>query len=88
MTLNGASEDLFPNFDTVLTILLTVPVSTATPEKSFSTMRRVKACVRSTMRTERLSSLALTHANREIPVDHGRVISDFCASKPKKLEFV
>ena len=36
------SEDLYPNVATVLTILLTMPVSTATPERSFSTMRRVK----------------------------------------------
>ena len=77
------SEDLYPN---VLTIPLTMPVSTAT-ERSFSTMKRVKTYVRSTIRTERPSSLALMHAYRETPVNHGRVINNFCASKPKRFAF-
>ena len=34
-----------------------MPVSTATPERSFSTMRRVKTYLRSTMKTERLAAL-------------------------------
>ena len=33
-TLSCTSEDLFPNVATMLTILLTMPVSTATPERS------------------------------------------------------
>ena len=83
-TLSCISEDLYPNVATMLTILLTMPVSTAPPERSFSTMRRVKTYVRSTMLTERVSSLALMH---EMPIDPERVISDFCASKPRRLAF-
>ena len=40
-------------------ILVTMPVATATAEGSFSVMRRVKTYLRATMKTERLSSLAL-----------------------------
>ena len=83
-TLSCTSENLHPNVATVLTILLTMPVSTATPE---STMTRVKTYVRSTMLTERLSSLALMHAYREMPIYPERVISDFCASKSRRLAF-
>ena len=86
-TLSCTSEDLYPSVATVLTILLNMPVSTATPERSFSTMRRVKTYVRSTMLTERLSSLPPMHAYREMPIDPERVISDFCASKPRRLAF-
>ena len=68
-TLSCTSEDLYPNVATVLTILLTMPVSIATPERSFSTTRRAKTYVRSTMLKERLSSLALMHAYREMPID-------------------
>ena len=73
-TLSCTSEDLYPNVATMLTILLTMPVSTAPPERSFRTMRRVKTYVRSTMLIERLSSLALMHAYREMPIDPERVI--------------
>ena len=68
-TLSCTSEDLYLNVPTVLTILLTMSVSAATPERSFSATRRVKRYVRSTMLTERLSSLALMHAYREMPID-------------------
>ena len=71
-TLCSTSEDLYPNVATVLTILI-MPVSTATPEKSFSTMRRVKTYVQSTMLTKRLSFLALMHPYREMPIDPERV---------------
>ena len=71
-TISCTSEDLYPNVATVVTILLTIPVSTATPERSFSTMRRVKTYVRSTMLTERLcrltpreSSATSVRANQE-----------------------
>ena len=62
-TLQHANQDLYPNMVTIITILVTMPVSTATPKRSFSTMYRVKTyLVRSTMETERLATLALMHA--------------------------
>ena len=39
-TLQQANPDLYLNVVTIITILLTMPVSTATPKQSFSTMRR------------------------------------------------
>ena len=63
----------------------TMPVSTATPERSFSTMHTTN--LRSTMKTERLSALALMHAQRDIPTDVEAVIWEFCAKKNKCLAF-
>ena len=74
-TLQHANPDLYPNVVTIINILLTMPVSTATPERSFSTMRRVKTYLRSTMKTE---WLALMHAYRDIPIDVEAVICEFC----------
>ena len=65
-----------------------MPVSTATPERSFSTMRRVKTyLVRSTMETERLAALALMHAYWDMPIDEEAVIREFCAKKNRRLAF-
>ena len=87
-TLQHANPDLYPNVVTTITILLTMPVSTATPERSFSTMRRVKTyLVRSTMKTERQAALALMHAYRDIPIDVEAVIREFCAKKNRRLAF-
>ena len=86
-TLQHANPDLYPNVVTIITILLTMPVSTATPERSFSTMRRVKTYLRSTMKTERLSALALMHAYRDMPIDVEALIREFCAKKNRRLAF-
>ena len=64
-----------------------MPESTATPERSFSTMRRVKTYLRSTMKTERLAALALMHAYRDIAIDVEAVILEFCAKKNRRLAF-
>ena len=87
-SLQHANPNLYPNMVTIFTILVTMPVSTATPERSFSTMRRVKTyLVRSTMETERLVALALMHAYRDMPIDVEAVIREFCAKKNRRLAF-
>ena len=68
-TLDCINPTLYRNVNTILTILFTMPVSTATPERSFSTMRRVKTYLRATMKTERLSALALMHTYKDITID-------------------
>ena len=45
-TLQHANPDLYPNVVTIITILLTMPVSTTTPERSFRVMRTVKTYLR------------------------------------------
>ena len=56
-------RDFLGNF--VLSIILTIPASTVTLERSFSCLWRVKTYLRSTMRAERLSGLAFLHAYRD-----------------------
>ena len=86
-TLQHANPDLYRNVVTTTTILLTMPVSTATPERSFSTMRIVRAYLRSTMKTERLAALVVMPAYRDIPIDVEAVIREFCAKKNRRLAF-
>jgi len=65
-TLDCINPTLYRNVNTILTILLTMPVSTcATPERSFSTMRRVNTYLRATIKAERVSALALMHAYKD-----------------------
>ena len=44
---------------------LTVPVTTATAEGSFSTLRRLKAYLHSTMSQPRLNHIVLLHSHKE-----------------------
>ncbi len=57
--------DLFPSVKQAILIALTLPVTTCTVERSFSTMRRVKTWLRSTMADERLSGLCMMSVHRD-----------------------
>jgi hypothetical protein len=56
----------YPDVYAALRIILSLPATTAEAERSFSTMRRLKSWLRSTMTSERLSHLAIlnVHAHR------------------------
>jgi len=60
-TLHATNRDFY-----IISILLTIPVSSTTSERSFSAMRRVKSYIRSTIGDERVSNLShmLTFASR------------------------
>ena len=49
-TLDAVNTVLYPSIDTILCIMLTMPVTSATAERSFSVLRRLKTYVRSTMK--------------------------------------
>ena len=54
-------------------------VSTTTPERSFSTMRRVKTYLRATMKTERLSgSCSNARVYKDMTIDGEVVACEFC----------
>lgn len=42
-------KNIFPNVHYLLKILCTLPVSTATPERTFSTLKRLKTYLRNSM---------------------------------------
>lgn len=56
---------LFPAVRKAILIALTLPATTCTVERSFSTMRRVKTWLRSTMSDKRLSAICMLSVHRE-----------------------
>lgn len=52
-----------------LKIVLTIPVSTCTAERSFSALRRIKTYLRSTMTQQRLNDHMVVHVNGEMADD-------------------
>ena len=51
-TLHTTNRDLYPAIYIIICILLTLPVSSATSERSFSAIRRVKSYLWSTIGDE------------------------------------
>ena len=80
-----ATEASYPSIRACLQILLCMPVSTASGERSFSTMRRVKTYLRSTMSTERMSGLGLLNIYREREINVEEVVDIFARRKERRL---
>ena len=76
-TLDHANSQFYPGVYVALVTLLTYPVSTCTAERSFSSMKRLKSRLRSTMTDERLSSLAILHIHKHKNVDIDRLVTEF-----------
>ena len=75
--------NIFPLLSKTFGLFAALPISVATAERSFSTLRRLKTWLRSTMQQERLNGLALLHIHRDIELNVNEVI-DFFATKKKR----
>ena len=80
------TELMFPNLHCTFKVLLTMPVSTATAERSFSSLRRLKIYLRSTMTETRLSSLALLCIHHDADVDVKKVVTAFDATGDRRIQ--
>ena len=79
----------YPNVTCLYKLCLTLPVTTATTERSFSKLKLVKTALRSTMIEERLSALLLLSLERDLTdqVNFDNVIDAFALSRPRRLLF-
>lgn len=57
---------LLSEIDVLLRIYLTIPVTTATPERSFSSLRRIKTYLRGTMSQERLNHCMVCYVHKNV----------------------
>ncbi|XP_040275821.1 52 kDa repressor of the inhibitor of the protein kinase-like [Bufo bufo] len=86
--LDVCDKDLFPTIRSLLLILATLPVSVASAERSFSTLRRVKTWLRSRMSEERLNGLSLLYIHRDVPVNTDRIIELFAKQGKCRIELI
>ena len=61
--------------------------TSVTCERSFGGMRDIKNYLRTTMTSDRLSSLALIHVHKGMNIDPDQVINGFASEKCRKLDF-
>ena len=72
---------------TLLFIAATLPLTTSSAQRTFSTLKRVKTYLRSTMSCERLTGLALLNTHRDITITADAVTGHF-AKANRRLDFV
>jgi lysozyme family protein len=77
----------YPAISAMLQIFATLPVTTATGERSFSALKYLKNYLRSTMTEDRLNGLAHLYINRDIELEYGKVIEEFGTSVTKSCGY-
>ena len=83
-------DDVFPNLQISLQILLTISVSIASCERSFSKLKLILLYSRASMGQDRLSDLALLSVKRETleKIDFDDVIDQFATVKSRKINLL
>lgn len=72
----------------VLKLILVLPATNATSERSFSAMKRIKSYLRSTMGQERLNNLMVLHVHKELvdEIELSEIGNDFISKCPRRQE--
>src|ERR1700722_12035268 len=78
----------WPNIKILLQIYSTLSVTTATGERSSSTLKQTKSYLRSVMSENRLNELTMMYVHSLINIDFEQVIDKFSKRKNRKLEFL
>jgi hypothetical protein len=76
----------FPTIKYLLSVLATLPVTTASAERSFSTLKRIKTYLRNSTGNERLSALAVLSIHRNFSIDPNEVLEIMAARKSRRLK--
>ena len=80
-------NDVFPNLRVALQFPLTISVSVASYERSYSKLKLILTYLRSSMSEIRLNNLALLRIEKQTlnRIDFNKIIDDFAASKARKI---
>ena len=80
---------MFREFDKLIKLYLTVPVTTANAERAFSTLNRLKTTLRNSMAQSRLNHCLLTNIYKEKldEIDPRQIMSTFIVSNEKRQCF-
>jgi len=88
---NAALSSSFQEVCTALILFLTIPVTVATAERSFSKLKIIKTYLRSTMGQERLSNLSILSIEHEIAnrlrKNLDQIIHKFADVKVRRIKF-
>lgn len=78
-------KNAFPTVRKLIQIMLSLPVTTAVNERSFSTLRRLKPYLRNTVSEDRLNGLALLNIHREIIITTEKILDEL-ATTSRRLQ--
>jgi hypothetical protein len=79
----------FPNTFIAYRILLTIPVTVASAERSFSKLKLLKSYLRSTMLQERLNGLALIAIENDLleNIQYEELVDEFASKNARRATY-
>jgi hypothetical protein len=80
-------RECFPNANITYRILLTIPVTVASAERSFSKLKLLKSYLRSTMKRERLNDLAMIALESDLleKINYESIIENFISRNTQRM---
>jgi len=90
MDKNIIYKNMLSEIDKLLVILFTIPITSATSERGFSSVRRLKTFLRSTMTQRRLNNLFLLYIHTHLTdtVDLTSVAKQFVSANLHRIIFI
>ena len=87
-SLSSVQTSLLDQVCRVVQLVLVMPATNATSERSFSALRRVKSYLRSTMSQQRLNNLMLLHVHKERTdsLDELSIVNEFVGESEHRLQ--
>ncbi len=85
LALAACDKAFYPHIHKLLQIFASLPVSTATPERTFSAMKILKTYLRSRLTDENMQGLSMAYIHKDISVDIDKVIDHF-SLKNRRLQ--
>ena len=77
---------LSPHVSKLFRLLLTMPATSATSERSFSSLRRIKTYLRTTMKQERLNHLMMLYIHKDKTIDFNEAMREFVIYKDNRRD--
>ena len=89
MNSNPSAKSMCPEVHALLKLYMTIPVTTSTGERTFSTMRRIKTYLRSTMTQQRLnhSFMLNVHKPRVDELDLKHIANLFISANDRRYAY-
>ena len=83
-------SDVYPDLPIALRLILTIPITVASGERTFSKLKLIKSYIRSTMTEDRLNALAIISIENEIAkkLDFDKLIDDFASIKARRVKLL
>ena len=82
-------RDMLSEVHKLLRLYLTIPITSSTSERAFSTLRRLLTYLRSTMTEQRLNNCMLLHIHKDLTdtIDLCQIAKDFVVAKEERKRY-